>query len=75
MMEDRIENAIDQALESIAPQLYMLSIGAGSVLAAAGAALLLTGKDSGNKKRRSNIGLCCVGIGILAVGSGLVQLI
>lgn len=73
-MEQKIENAIDNGLESIASQLYIFSAGFGVVLVIIGIVLFLTGKRSKEKRGKSNAGLICVIIGIVAIVSGLVQI-
>lgn len=71
-MEQKIERAIDEGLESISSGLYIVSIGAGIVLIAAGAVLLL---NSGRaNKKKANIGIAGLVLGLAATISGIVQL-
>lgn len=74
-MEQKIENAIDNGLESIASQLYIFSVGFGVILIIIGIVLFLTGKRSKDKRAKSNAGLICAIIGIIAIVSGLLQML
>lgn len=72
-MERRIESYIDNTLENMAPQLYMLSVMLGVTLLLAGILFLVW-----NVKKRNRIfnvvGIACLGIGILSVSSAFLQL-
>lgn len=72
-MEQRIENAIDNALDSIAPQLYICSIAIGIVLIILGLTFIMLGKQS-NKKVKINTGLICLLVGIVSVISSIIQM-
>ncbi|MGG3892194.1 hypothetical protein [Metabacillus fastidiosus] len=73
-MEQRIENYIDNVLESSSSQLYLFSVGLGIVLVILGISLILAGKRSKGKMGKTNTGLICTVIGIIAIVSGTVQM-
>lgn len=72
-MERRIESYIDNTLENIAPQLYILSFILGAALLLAGILCLVW-----NVKKRNRVlnivGITCLGIGILSIISAFLQL-
>lgn len=70
-MEKKIENAIDNMLESIGPQLHMFSIGLGVALIIVGLIVFL---NKGLSSKINNIGLIVGLIGIVSVISGYLQL-
>ena len=72
-MEQKIENMIDNRLESIASLFYFFSIGFGVLLFIVGIIIFLNDKRSKEKKGKINTGLICVIIGIVAILSGLAQ--
>ncbi|WHY77853.1 hypothetical protein QNH20_01350 [Neobacillus sp. WH10] len=74
-MEQRIERAIDNALESVSLQLNIFSVGLGIVLIILGIVLFLTGKRTKGKRDKTNVGLICAVIGIAAIVSGIVQML
>ncbi|MEH7355833.1 hypothetical protein V7150_20090 [Neobacillus drentensis] len=73
-MEQRIERAIDNALESVSLQLNIFSVGLGIVLVILGILLFLTGKRKKGKRDKTNVGLICAVLGIAAIVSGIVQM-
>ncbi|WHY58585.1 hypothetical protein [Peribacillus simplex] len=73
-MEQRIEKSIDHILESASSQLYIFSVGLGIVLVILGISLILAGKRSKGKMGKTNTGLICTVIGIIAIVSGTVQM-
>lgn len=73
-MEQRIEKSIDHILESASSQLYIFSVGLGIVLVILGISLILAGKRSKGKMGKTNTGLICTVIGIVAIVSGTVQM-
>lgn len=73
-MEQRIEKSIDHVLESASSQLYIFSVGLGIVLVILGISLILAGKRSKGKMGKTNTGLICTVIGIVAIVSGTVQM-
>lgn len=70
-MEERIENYIDSQLENFASALYLISIVVGIVLIFTGVTLLLRRNKSNERKR--TIGFLSIGIGFLALFSGILQ--
>ena len=68
-MEQKIETAIDNLLNSVAPQLYILSIIFGIIITILGI-ILIHRKSS---KLKFNIGIFCVIIGILGSLFGTFQ--
>lgn len=70
-MEQKIENAIDYALENFAPLFYRSSIIIGILLILLG--LLLFFRKS-SKKKLKTVSLISIGIGIFAIASGIIQL-
>jgi uncharacterized membrane protein HdeD (DUF308 family) len=70
-MEQKIENAIDYALENIAPLFYRSSIIIGILLILLG--FLLYFLKSSKKKLRT-VCLIYIGIGIFAILSGIMQM-
>lgn len=73
-MENIIENAIDNGLESISSVLYLLGIGASIILIILGGILFFTNKGTKGKKGIANGGLICLVIGVIAIVSGFVQM-
>ena len=73
-MEQRIERAIDNALESVSLQLNIFSVGLGIVLIILGIVLFLGGKRKKGKMDKTNVGLICAVLGIAAIVSGIVQM-
>lgn len=74
-MEKTIENAIDNSLESISSGLYLFSIGLGFVLIILGMILFFTNKGAKRKKGFANGGLICIVIGVIAIVSGIMQML
>ena len=73
-MEYKIEKAIDNALESASSQLHIFSVGLGIVLAIVGIILFFTGKGTKGKSSKTNLGLLCSLLGVVAIVSGFVQM-
>lgn len=73
-MEDIIENAIDNGLESISSGLYFFSIGLGFLLIILGVILFFSNKGTKEKKGIANGGLICIAIGVIAIVSGIMQM-
>ncbi|UNK19565.1 hypothetical protein MNQ98_05915 [Paenibacillus sp. N3/727] len=73
-MEQRIEKAIDNALDSASPQLYMFGVGFGIVLVILGIVLFFASKRKKGNGSKTNAGLICAVIGILAIVNGTVQM-
>lgn len=72
-MEEKIDKLVDMVLNSLSSRLYFGSIILGIALIILGIIFLLEAKMRKNKVK-SNIGLACIGIGILGIISGFVQL-
>jgi hypothetical protein len=72
-MEEKIDKLVDMVLNSLSSRLYFGSIILGIALIILGIIFLLEAKMRKNKAK-SNIGLACIGIGILGIISGFVQL-
>lgn len=70
-MEQKIENAIDNTLENLAPLFYRSSIIIGILLVLLG--FLLYFLKSSKKKSRT-VCLICIGIGIFSIISGILQM-
>lgn len=70
-MEERIERALDNALESIAGPFYLFSVVLGIVLVILGVILFF----QKNSKKKQSISLACVSIGIIAILSGGIQML
>ncbi|MGG0656060.1 hypothetical protein [Rummeliibacillus pycnus] len=70
-MEQRIENAIDSTLENLAPLFYWASIIIGILLVLFG---LLFFFIKPSKKKLRTVCMSCIGIGILAIVSGIMQM-
>ncbi|WP_066193375.1 MULTISPECIES: hypothetical protein [Gracilibacillus] len=70
-MEEKIENNIDNALGVIAPQLTIFSMIIGMVLIVLGMIFCL---KKSSKKHLKTTWILCIGIGILAIISNLMQL-
>ncbi|MGM1049605.1 hypothetical protein SAMN05661091_4850 [Paenibacillus uliginis N3/975] len=73
-MEQRIEKAIDNTLESASSQLYIFNVGLGIVLVILGIVFFLTGKRTKGTGGKINAGLICTVIGIVSIVSGIVQM-
>ncbi|QED46049.1 hypothetical protein [Cytobacillus dafuensis] len=73
-MEQRIENAIDHAFESISPQLNFINVGFGIVLVILGIVLYYSGKRTKGKSGKTNAGLICAAIGIFGVVNGIIRM-
>lgn len=73
-MEQRIENFIDNILESISSQLYIFSVGFGIVIITLGIILFFSRKSSKEKMSKTKASLVCIVIGIVAIVSGLIQM-
>lgn len=71
-MEERIENYLDSSLESVAPLLYLFSVIGGIFLIIIGIILIIKNKNTFNGKKKM-IGIACIGIGFLALFSGIIQ--
>lgn len=71
-MEERIENYIDRGLENVAPILYILSIVGGLLLIIIGFSLIIKNKTTANETKKI-IGILMIGIGLLALFSGIIQ--
>lgn len=74
MMEQIIEQAIDEGLESISSELYLFSIAIGILLVLLGAYLLLKSRISSRNRRSENLGLISLVLGAVATISGIVQM-
>lgn len=73
-MEQIIEQAIDEGLESISSELYLFSIAIGILLVLLGAYLLLKSRISSRNRRSENLGLISLVLGAVATISGIVQM-
>lgn len=73
-MEQILEGAIDNGLETISSGLYIFSIGFGIVLILLGVILIIRIRGPKKKKSIANIGLVCLILGVAAIISGLVQI-
>ncbi|WP_096186414.1 hypothetical protein [Evansella halocellulosilytica] len=73
-MEEGIERIIDQTLANIDQQLYILSAVAGVLLFFIGLYLVIR-KSKNNKQGMKILGQVCLGIGILAFFSGVIQIL
>lgn len=67
-MEQKIEKFIDGVLDSLAPQLFTLSIIIGVVLIILGIFFLAS------KKSKNNIGAISIAVGTVAILSGAIQM-
>lgn len=67
-MEQKIEKFIDGILDSLAPQLFTLSIIIGVILIILGIFFLAS------KKSKNNIGAISIAVGIVAILSGAIQM-
>lgn len=72
-MEQRIEGAIDQGLESISGGLYPISVLAGILLILSGLVLLYKNR-SVKKKGVPDTGFVCLALGAAALISGIIQM-
>ncbi|MBS4201679.1 hypothetical protein KHA93_18920 [Bacillus sp. FJAT-49732] len=70
-MEQIIERYIDNALDNIAPQLYLFSIILGILLIFLGITFIVKKSSTRNLK---TVGWMCVGVGAVAIVSSLVQM-
>ncbi|HWI46836.1 MAG TPA: hypothetical protein VNU45_01260 [Rummeliibacillus sp.] len=70
-MEQKIENTIDNALENLAPLFYWASIIIGILLVLFGVLFYFI-KPS--KRKLRTVCLSCIGIGIFAILSGIMQM-
>lgn len=74
-MEQKIEKVIDKALDStfgsISSQIRLFNIGGGIILIILGI-ILMAQKSSSIKKVKKNMGLFCVGIGMLVIISNFI---
>ncbi|CAM3715497.1 hypothetical protein [Mesobacillus zeae] len=70
-MEQKIERYIDNTLDNIAPQIYLFNTILGIVLILLGITFIIKRSSTKNLK---TIGLVCVGVGAVAIVSGLVQM-
>ncbi|MFD1416057.1 hypothetical protein [Oceanobacillus jeddahense] len=70
-MEQKMESSIDNALDAIAPQLFLFSIIIGTILILIGIVFMV--KKSSTRKLHT-AGIICVGIGMIAIVSGLIQI-
>ncbi|HLR66867.1 MAG TPA: hypothetical protein VK105_06985 [Virgibacillus sp.] len=73
-MEEKIENYIDSSLEGLEPFLYKLNVAGGIILIIIGLLLIIKNKDN-SKRKMMIIGVICTGIGVLALSSGIMQMI
>ncbi|MGC8229973.1 hypothetical protein ACP2W0_13365 [Pseudobacillus badius] len=73
-MEQRVEKSIDHVLESASSLLYFFNIGLGIMLVILGIFLFLSGKRIKGKTAKTNTGLICAVIGIVAIISGAIQI-
>lgn len=74
-MEKTIENAIDNSLESISSGLYLFSIVLGIALIILGVVLFFANRATKGKKGIANGGLICFVIGVIAIVSGIMQML
>ncbi|MGD7061136.1 hypothetical protein ACQCU3_06480 [Bacillus altitudinis] len=70
-MEQKIEKYIDNALDNIAPQFFLSSIIFSTILIFLGITFSVKKSSTRNLK---TVGLVCVGVGAVAIVSGLVQM-
>ncbi|GIN73415.1 hypothetical protein J14TS2_38900 [Bacillus sp. J14TS2] len=70
-MEQKLENSIDNILDAIAPQLFLFSIILGILLLLVGVVFMIIKSSSRHLK---TAGIICIGIGIIAIVSGLIQI-
>lgn len=70
-MEQKIERTIDNALESMAAQIYLGSIVLGIFLILLG--IVFAARKASSKKFKT-LGFACTGIGALAIASGFLQM-
>ncbi len=70
-MEQKIEKAIDHALENLAPLFYLSSIIIGILLVLLGFSLYFL---KSSKKKLRTVCLICIGIGIFSILSGMMQI-
>ncbi|MEA4828020.1 hypothetical protein [Clostridium sp. JNZ J1-5] len=67
-MEQKIEKFIDGVLDSLAPQLFTLSIIIGIVLIILGISFIVS------KRSKNNIGTISIAVGTVAILSGAIQM-
>ncbi|WP_035339664.1 hypothetical protein [Halalkalibacter hemicellulosilyticus] len=72
-MEKRVEQNIDRVLESLSSQLYIGSVIVGILLSLFGLYVVIR-KSEKKSRRMIIIGAICLGLGILALLSGIFQL-
>jgi len=70
-MEQKIEGFIDRTLDNFAPQLLWSSIIVGVIIILLG--ITFTVRRSSTKNLQT-VGMVCIGVGVLAIVSGLVQM-
>ncbi|MFD0617099.1 hypothetical protein ACFQZR_06455 [Paenibacillus sp. GCM10027629] len=70
-MEQKIEGFIDRTLDNFAPQLLWFSIIVGVIIILLG--ITFTVRRSSTKNLQT-VGMVCIGFGVLAIVSGLVQM-
>ena len=70
-MEQKIEGFIDHTLDNFAPQFLWFSIIVGVIIILLG--ITFTVRRSSTKNLQT-VGMVCVGVGVLAIVSGLVQM-
>ncbi|BAU27756.1 hypothetical protein DFP93_109116 [Aneurinibacillus soli] len=70
-MEQKIERYIDNALDSIAPQLFGANIILGIILIFLGIIFIV---KKSSKRNLKTVGLVCAGVGAVAIVSGLIQI-
>ncbi|WP_152396099.1 hypothetical protein [Paenibacillus guangzhouensis] len=70
-MEQKIEGFVDRMLENFAPQFFWLSVILGVIIILLG--ITFTVRRSSTKNLQT-VGMICIGVGVLAILSGWVQM-
>lgn len=73
-MEERLENSIDSMLDSFSPLLYIFNVLGGLLLLLIGVFLLMKSRQPKQDKKKI-IGFTMIGLGALAIFSGVLQMI